>query len=304
MKKFIALFTFILSSSLFFAQCNVVATAMGSSVDCTGDCDGTITYVYQNTGAPGAPYMVSLYNETTSTWYPPVTYGTELETIQFTNLCAGNYLINIQGNSCSQQTTASVTEPSPLQLNVNTVDPGPGMSNGTATAVAAGGTAPYTYTIDGINYQGSSTFSGLSAGTHTITAMDANGCTISYTFILNDIGNCNMVVTANAQLASCGTCNGFIQFAFTGAMIQGPFVVQLINGSNQVVQSLTGNGSYQGFFQNVCAGSYTVQVTDANGCTGSYPITVSSGSTPIVTNVATTPTPFGTSNVTTTVSVS
>lgn len=304
MKKFIALFTFLLASSFFFAQCNIVATAMGSSVDCAGDCDGNITYIYQNTGTPGAPYMVSLYNQTTSTWYPPVTYGTEIETILFSNLCAGDYLINIQGTSCSQQTMATVTEPIALQLNVNTIDPSPGMSNGSATAIVSGGTSPYSYAVNGGTYQGSNTFNGLSPGTHTITVMDANGCTISYTFILNDIGNCNMVVTANAQMTSCGACNGFVQFAFTGAMIQGPFVVELINSSNQVVQSLNGNGSYQGAFQNVCAGLYTVQVTDANGCTGSYPISVSSGSSPIVTNVSTTPTPFGTSNGTATVDVS
>ncbi len=49
-----------------------------------------------------------------------------------------------------------------------------GECDGAITAAAAGGTAPYTYSIDGGAF-GSGTFTGLCAGEHTIVAKDVNG---------------------------------------------------------------------------------------------------------------------------------
>ena len=195
MKLLLLLFTFI--SYQLAAQCSLVTTGMGSTVDCYGDCDGTITYAYQNTnpGNPGSPYIVSIYNQTSNTWVSTTTYINEIETIQFSNLCAGDYSINVQGNSCSDITYVTVSQPSPLQINVNTVDLFQG-NNGSATIYAGGGTPPYMYSIDGgTNYQGGNSFSGLAAGAYLATVMDDNGCTINYQFVLNDIGNCNMVFT-------------------------------------------------------------------------------------------------------------
>lgn len=304
MKKLLFLLLLLTATQL-NAQCNIVATAMGTTVDCYGDCNGTITYMYQNTGAPGAPYMVSLLNQTTGNWSGPTTYMNEFETIVFSNLCAGDYLINIQGNSCSQQTFATVSQQAPLQLNVNTVDPFQG-SNGGATIYTAGGTPPYTYSIDGgVTFQGNNAFSGLTAGTYVATVMDDNGCTTDYTFVLNDIGNCNMVVTAQGGQSSCNNyCDATIQFAFTGSGLNGPFTINLENANGQVVQTLTGNNYYQGVFQNVCAGNYTVVVTDANGCAGSYQVSVLGSTPPQITNVATTLSVYGTATGTATVTIS
>ncbi|GIV22858.1 MAG: hypothetical protein KatS3mg025_0517 [Bacteroidia bacterium] len=56
-----------------------------------------------------------------------------------------------------------------------------GVSDGSITVnvVAGSGTAPYEYSLNGGPYQASATFTGLSAGSYTVTVRDANGCTIS-----------------------------------------------------------------------------------------------------------------------------
>lgn len=292
------------ATSLVNAQCNLITTANGSSVDCYGDCDGMITYVYQNVGTPGAPYFVSLVNATTGQTISTTTYTSEIQTLQFTDLCAGDYSIYVQGTSCSDQTFATVSQPDPLQVNVNTVDPFQG-NNGSATIIVAGGTPSYNYSLDGgMTYQSGNTFTGLASGIHVVTVMDNNGCTLDYTFVLNDIGNCNMVVTANASIASCANnCDANIQYYFTGNQLNGPFTVELYNNYNQVVQTQNGNG-YQGVFQNVCAGIYTVQVTDANGCTGAYTLTITQASAPVITGVTTTNSSYGTTTGTATFNVS
>jgi hypothetical protein len=285
-------------SSNMIAQCNVVSTANGVPVDCNGDCNGTITYVYQNTnpGSPGAPYIVALQNQTTGQWIGTYTYNTELQTIQFSNLCAGSYLITIQGNGCSTSTTTVITQPLPIQASVNTIDPAPGQNNGSATIVANGGVQPYTYSINGINYQSSATFSSLAAGIYTAYVKDANDCVQTVDFTLTNPVSCNMAVTANGSNVLCyGACNAVIQYAYTLAGV-GPCTIELQNQNGQVLQTQTNaTTSGSGSFSNVCAGVYTVEVTDANGCVGSYTYTVGQPTQLVISNVATTTSAFGTS---------
>ena len=51
----------------------------------------------------------------------------------------------------------------------------PGTDDGSITIEASGGVAPYGYSIDGVVFQSENTFTGLAAGTYTITIRDANG---------------------------------------------------------------------------------------------------------------------------------
>ena len=51
----------------------------------------------------------------------------------------------------------------------------PGTDDGSITIEASGGVAPYGYSIDGITFQSENTFTGLAAGTYTITIRDSNG---------------------------------------------------------------------------------------------------------------------------------
>jgi hypothetical protein len=48
--------------------------------------------------------------------------------------------------------------------------------NGIITVIPTGGVQPVRYSIDGIHYQSSPSFTGLSGGTYEITALDANDC--------------------------------------------------------------------------------------------------------------------------------
>lgn len=47
---------------------------------------------------------------------------------------------------------------------------------GSISATGSSGSTPYTYSIDGINFQSSNLFSGLAVGTYTVTIKDAIGC--------------------------------------------------------------------------------------------------------------------------------
>lgn|GEM_PF-2558634 len=298
MKNILFIWTLLLSLNS-FAQCVLGTTANGIPVNCYGDCNGMIYYTYQNTmsGNPGAPYIVTVTNSTTGQVAGVYTYNTEGQTAQFTNLCAGNYVISTQGNNCTSQTTAIITQPTAITANVNVVNPAPGQSNGIATFVAQGGVAPYTYSINGTTYQSSATFSGLPAGTYTGYVKDANGCIQTASFTLSNPAACSMVVTANGSNVLCfGACSAVIQYTYTLAGTA-PCIIELQNSGGQVVQTQTNASTAgSGAFTNVCAGVYTIEVTDANGCTAFYTYTVGQPTQLSITNVATTAAAYGTSN--------
>jgi PKD repeat protein len=60
-------------------------------------------------------------------------------------------------------------------------------NNGTVTVQGSGGLTPYQYKIGNGAYQNSGTFTGLSAGTYTITVQDANGTTTSIQVTISPI---------------------------------------------------------------------------------------------------------------------
>lgn len=291
MKSFIS-FCFLVSVTFFAqSQCNVIATAMPTSATCSGICDGQITYVYQNLNmsSPGAPYIVSLEDSDGNT-LSFTTYMTEITTIPFTNLCADTYTITVQGTTCSFTTYATVTEPSEIVAYANTTDPSFGASNGSAEIIASGGTGAFTYSLDGITYQGSNTFTGLAAGAYTAYVQDANGCIGQVDFTLTDVTSCNVVVTANptANPMCYGSCSGSLQYYYFDGNNNSPYYIELIQGGVTLQTATNNSPNGNGIFSNLCAGVYYVQVTDAQGCVGSYPITISQPSQLLITGVNTT----------------
>lgn len=60
----------------------------------------------------------------------------------------------------------------------------PDCSDGKIAVSAIGGVKPYQYSIDGVNYQNSGVFNGLSSGVYTVYIRDANGCIVKRTIKL------------------------------------------------------------------------------------------------------------------------
>ncbi|CAN5324326.1 hypothetical protein BH10BAC1_BH10BAC1_12030 [soil metagenome] len=211
------------------------------------------------------------------------------DTIQtLTGLAPGAYSVTVSsGSSCPLTTTFSL--PSPTQLLATTLATSVscfGGSNGNASVTATGGTAGYTYSW-APSGGSSATAAGLAAGTYTVTVVDGNGCTTNTTAVINSPASA-VAISINATPVSCfGGSNGVLNAIATG-------------GTAGYLYNWTPSGSTSSSSLGLTAGSYTVVVTDALGCSNSASALVTQPSTALTATLNSTPSLCATNNGTAT----
>ena len=139
-----------------------------------------------------------------------------------------------------------------------------GCTNGTASIGTLTGvfTPPLSYLWS--NGGTSDTIKGLITGTYSVTITDSSGCMVSNSI---NVAQSNFVgATTTVSGASCAGNDGSIICHPSGGTA--PYSFLWSNGSTSVSQS------------SLSPGTYTVYITDANGCIGTGSGTIS-GSTPI-----------------------
>lgn len=179
------------------------------------------------------------------------------------NLAAGIYSVQAtDGLGCIASASVTITQPS--VLNVNAVSTSPtcfGSTNGTATASAVGGTSPYNYSWTANGNPTTATVNGIGAGTYNVTVTDAKGCikTTSAT-----VTNPPALVTniSKTDVTCYGLCNGSATATVTNGTA--PYAGHWNTPMGQTGLTLN----------NLCAGNYTISVTDANGCTSQAVVTI------------------------------
>ncbi len=163
------------------------------------------------------------------------------------------------GDGGSSYGSAYITVPPPplsisisSQTNVNCN----GNSTGNATASASGGSSPYNYSWSDANNQTNATATGLTADTYTVTVTDGN---ISTASISVTISQPNPLVEGSPVIISNVTCYGWTNYGATAPASGGtsPYTYQWNAGATSTNATNTA----------LTADTYTVFVTDANGCT-------------------------------------
>jgi hypothetical protein len=109
-------------------------------------------------------------------WTGPAGFSSSIQSP--TGLAAGTYSVTIiDGNGCTASTSTTVAASgSGVGATATSTGASCGQNNGTVTITANGGSAPYTYRLNGGAAQGSNVFTGLAAGTYTVQVADVNGC--------------------------------------------------------------------------------------------------------------------------------
>lgn len=171
------------------------------------------------------------------------------------NLNGGNYALTVRdANGCVINVNQNLNQhPGPSAMVLETTSAICGIGNGSASIVSVlGGTAPYQYSFDNAAFGNNSQFDLLAPDVYSVTVRDANGCLMDSSLTITAEEN----VAANAFILQPITCfngqDGALQVNATAG--EAPFEINWNNGTNSnIIDSLS-------------AGTYSVQVSDANGC--------------------------------------
>jgi len=223
-------------------------------------------------------------------------WSTGAMTQTVSGLSAGTYSVTVTDSQGCQASTDVVVDPS-SQVDVAITSNNPtcaAPNGGSATATGSNGTAPYTYAWN--TGATTPTINNLGAGVYTVMVTDATGCTNAASVTLTQEGASIFANTTQVN-ASCGADNGSATGQGTGG--SGNYSYSWSNGAN--TQTITvnvfvttmnslcnanngnamaspsngttpytyawSNGGNTQVITGLAPGSYTVTVTDANGCT-------------------------------------
>lgn len=224
----------------------ISVTGQVVDIECAGDADGAINLTVSG-GSGGYSYMWS-NNATTE---------------DLVSIPAGDYTVTVtDANECSETAMFTVNEPEEVVLTVTPTNVScDGGTDGAIATNVTGGVSPYVIRLDNVVVAGD--IINLSAGTYTISATDANGCVDATTVVIQEPTPFD-VAAAVTPVACQGDASGAIDLTVLGATPGYTYAWS----NNATTQDING----------LVAGSYSVTITDANGCTftDTYEITTNS----------------------------
>ena len=226
-----------------------VATVTANKVDilCNGLANGQIN-VNTSGGTPNFSYSIN----------NGVTFQSASN---FGSLTPGSYNIKtIDGSGCVSDLASNpmiIGQPTQILLGVDSLTEAScfGFNDGFARVTSSGGTPPYLFSIDSVNFQSTSNFTGLAFNSYTITLIDSNNCSSTFDTILGQ-PTTPISLLVNFKNALCkGDSTGSINLQGSGSV-----------GNYQY--SIDGGLTYgtSNAFTSLPVGQYLMAVKDSNGC--------------------------------------
>jgi gliding motility-associated-like protein len=238
-------------------QLGVTTTA--TNVSCGGANDGSATAT--PTGGTG-PYSY-LWNST-----PPQTSQTAVL------LPAGTFNVTVtDANGCTASASTTVSPTTTVIITVDDVNNIScfGAGDGSISLSINGGQTPYTYTwSNGLPATQDQT--GLDAGIYTVTVRDALLCEATATFNITEPDLLQTVVNTIINVSCQNSDDGAVDLGVSGGTV--PYTYAWSNNGGTGEELLGAE-----------AGTYTVTVTDANGCTTTETATITSTNAAITSSI-------------------
>lgn len=236
--------------SCIYCELTIDSVVTVMDVTCAGDMDGSIMIE----GSAGG--------------YGAVNYALEggvfQDNLTFAQLDGGSYkVIAMDSLMCTDTLEVNVNEPAAIQLFAFANDANcNGDDNGSIVVTSEGGTGVITYDLGGVtNVDGN--FEDLDAGPYTVFATDANGCEADIAATVEEPDA--IVITVDGTENPDNAPNGSIDVSVTGGTGDLTYAWVGPNEAAYDTEDLAGLEE---------AGTYTLTVTDENGCEESEVVTL------------------------------
>lgn len=167
---------------------------------------------------------------------------------------SGNYVIiatDVFG--CTASTTASITQPTQLQVFLSSVPAQCGGNGGSAFASIGGGTPSYDF----LWLPGGQTLNNVTnqdPGQYSVIVTDNNNCTVTQSVTIGISGSINATITQSHPISCKAGNDGIIEIGNS-------------NGADPIVYEWN-NGATGPILYNLSSGTYTVNINDGWGCSG------------------------------------
>ncbi len=174
------------------------------------------------------------------------------DTVIFENLSAGIYELFLSNQfSCLSSVSFEITAPEAPEYSIETIDVSCNEGNdGEIVIDITSGTSPFEYALNEGEFQNSNTFTGLVAGTYTVTVLDGNNCSFASEITIDEPNPIGALVSGGNE--TCSYENGWATVAVEGGT--SPYKYDWSNGiQNHVITDLSGS-------------TYRITITDIFGC--------------------------------------
>jgi hypothetical protein len=227
-------------------------TAQGQNSTCSST-NGSITV---NVVGGNSPYTYTLIYPTGNQLNVSNSQTTQI----FNNLSGGTYTVGVSDNTgCSFLEEVTLVAQNKFTISTQVVGTSCNQNNGSVTIfTTTGATLPLDYSVDGVQNVIDTnltavTFNNLSSGTHVITVTDADGCVQTTNILVPSSQSLNYSLYST----SCGSgSSGKITAFITSG--EPPFSFNWSDNVPNEPQQIQVSG--------LTAGTYSLTVVDANGC--------------------------------------
>ncbi len=201
---------------------------------------------------------------------PPYTYewSTGSTNSSINNLESGEYMVTITNDAaCDTVLTFTVDSPPPILIDtLITMPTCDGGQDGAVTLNVSGGVAPYDFDWinPGIGTVSGNTLSNVPIGDYNVVVTDANNCVENLTIEVREL---ELILDPTVQAIIQPSCFGFSDGSILLIVANGlpPYQFDWNDGNGYVSDNS---------IDNIAAGTFTINVLDANNCTGQFDLVV------------------------------
>ncbi len=222
-------------------NCNCNLSVSSQNATCSVNCDG-----------------VAIANGSSN--YPvSYTWDNGGESDSLTSLCVGMYILTMEDAvGCAKTDTVIINSPVSFTSSVTTTQSNCGQCNGTAAAHVGGGVGPFSYLWN--NGMTADSIFDLCSGNYSVTITDSGGCAVLRSAL---VGGTSSVATN--VISTSLNCN---------SVCSGSAGVTPLTGTAPFTYLWQPGGVTTASISNVCADTFVVTTTDANGCAKSDSIII------------------------------